>query len=93
MKFLISVENMNFLEILWILVFLWFLYFSRQSRLRISDIPKELLVFLRSADFRKNHDSHTKNGNQQGIINFHILRILLEKLNFAENGPKGTQKP
>ena len=36
---------MKFLEILWFFVFLWFLWFSRQSRLRISDIPKELLVF------------------------------------------------
>ena len=39
---------------------LWFLWFSRQSRLRISDIPKELLVFLRPAGFRKDHDFHKK---------------------------------
>ena len=46
----------------------------------------DLLIFAKIMIF-------TQNWNQQGIINFHILRILLEKLNFAENGPKGTQKP
>ena len=50
-------------------------------------------MFLRSAGFRKDHDFHTKNGIQQGNINFHVLRILLEKLNFAEMGPRAPKSP
>ena len=51
-------------------VFCDFLCFSRQSRLRISDIPKGLLVFLRSAGFRKNHDFHTKMETSKELLIF-----------------------